>query len=254
MTSAFQAGQVAALQQSFARLTAADVSAFTSQHVTITQRPEPSYWPFAAMVVSFGAGTVACFEASHLDWAREHVPDDADRAPYFVLALERDAKANGVALHAIPPMLGWALASRPESTTAPAGLRLERVDAAWMNEWQGRRLFTNALGHPQQVHRRFRNQFASVLFDASDQPIAVAGAYDSAGPLEIGVDVTRDAQGRGLATVVVRDVAAAILAAGRTPYYACSVTNTRSQRTALASGFLPALSLAQAIPAGEGMA
>jgi RimJ/RimL family protein N-acetyltransferase len=171
----------------------------------------------------------------------------------MVIGLAREAHDRGEGHSPMPPMMGWALAHDPPEPEVPGGYNLERVDQDWMNEWQAKGLFDNALGLPVQAHRRFRNKFAFVAFDASGEPAAVAGAYDSAGPLEIGVDVAPAHQGRGLAPLVVTATTRDILAEGATPYYACAVTNIRSQRTALASGFLPACSVAVAMPSDMGL-
>ena len=252
MTTDLYAAQNAALRRAFASLTASDPEAFTREALTVTARPEPSYFPFIAMIVGFGTGTVACFESRYVDWAKDNAPTEHDRAGYMVIALASEAKRRGEELSPFPPMLGWALA-RDRKIDAPTGYRLLRMEAGWMNEWQAKDIFTNALGSSPQAHRRFRNRFAYVLFDNSDQPVAAAGAYDSVGRLEIGVDVLPSHQGRGLAPIVVSATAHAIVDAGETPYYGCTVTNIRSQRTALASGFLPACSVAVAMPAGVGL-
>jgi len=243
-----------ALREAFARMTGADPARFDEDGVTITARPEPPLWPFAGMVVTFGVGTVASFDEPYLEWARANVHDDRDHAAYSLFALAAAWRERGEELHAMPPLMGWALAERPQQIAPRGGYRLERADAAWMKDWQAKDLFTNALGQSVQAHRTFRNKFAYVLFDASGEPAAVAGAYDSAGPIEIGVDVAAAHRGRSLAPVVVRASARGIVDEGATPYYACSVTNIRSQGTALASGFRPACSAAIAVPGGMGLA
>jgi RimJ/RimL family protein N-acetyltransferase len=91
-----------------------------------------------------------------------------------------------------------------------------------------------------------------VLFDATGAPVAVAGAFQTFGLLEIGVDVVPAFQGRGLAPLVVRAATAAILARGAEPFYACAATNIRSHRTALAAGFLPVCSDATVAPTPSG--
>jgi RimJ/RimL family protein N-acetyltransferase len=256
LTTAFHAAQTAALRSVFASVTGAENGDFDRDALTVTTRPEPAMWPFAAMVVGFGSGTVACFDAPYVEWAREHAPPEPEqrRAFYMVIQLTAEAAQRGDTLHPAPPMLGWALSGPPAAAEAPPGYRLERVSREWMNEWQRRDVFTNALGQSVQMHRTFRNQFACVLFDGSGEPAAIAGAYDTAGLSEIGVDVAAAHRGRGLAPVAVRAVSAAILEESRTPFYVCEVSNVRSQRTALASGFLPTCSLALAMPAGMGLA
>jgi hypothetical protein len=246
--------QNAALRTIFAGITSANTDAFDAEQLTITARPAHVGWPFVALIVGFGTGTVMCVEERFIDWARENAPAHPDRAGYLVGALASEGARRGETLHPMPPWLGWALAEEPPAPPVPAGYRLERVDRDWMNEWQRRDAFTNALGTSDQVHRTFRNQFAHVLFDERREPAAVAGVFDTEGLSEIGVDVVPGARGRNLAPVVVSAAAPEILHSAGTAFYGSAVTNIRSQRTALASGFLPACSLAVVIPAGVGMA
>jgi hypothetical protein len=254
MTDTLYTVQRTALRNAFAAMTGADPARFDDDCVAVTERPDPPLWPFAGMVVTFGVGTVASFEQRYVDWARKHVPDSRDSAAYWMLLLQQHAKQQGQDIHGMPPLIGWALADPPSMAAPPDSYRLERVDAAWMKEWQAKDVFTNALGWAAQAHRTFRNKFAYVLFDAAGEPAAVAGAFDSAGPTEIGVDVAEAHRGRGLARIVVSATARAILDAGETPYYACTPVNIRSQHTALASGFRPVCSVAIAVPGGMGLA
>ena len=252
MEDAFFASQRQAVMDAFVATTGCDRADFAREQLAIVPKPE-SYWPFVAMVVGFGAGTVACIEERFLAWFRGHATESHGRAGYLVLALAREAASRGEAVHAMPPMLGWAAAGVSVGAEPPPGYRLALEDRQWMQGWQARDLFQNALGHSTQLHRTIRNQFASVVFDDSDEPVAVAGAYDTAGLLEIGVDVKKTHRARGLASVVVSAATRAIVDQGKAPFYACEVTNVRSQRTALSSGFLPTLSLALAMPAGVGL-
>jgi GNAT superfamily N-acetyltransferase len=253
LTGPLYAAQKQSLVASFAAMTGADPAAFSSEALTITVRPEPSAFPFAAMAVGFGTGTVLCVQRGYHDWAREQPIDRHEFAGYAMTALAREAKRRGEALNPLLPMMGWALGAPPPDRPAPAGYRIERVDAGWMKEWQARGEFDNALGTPEQAHRTIRNRFAYLAFDEHGEPAAIGGAFDSVDKLEVGVDVRPAHRGRGLATVVVTATARAIVDEGATPYYGCAVTNIRSQRTAIASGFLPVCSVAYAMPAGVGL-
>jgi hypothetical protein len=246
--------QTGATREIFARVTGVDADIFSREGVTVSARPEPAPWPFTAMVAGFGTGAVLCVEERYVDWAKSQKYQRIDEAFYAGHRLEAHAGERGGTLHAGPPTLGWALARRPDERPATEGYRLERVDSAWMKEWQPKGLFTNALGTPDQAHRTFRNRSARVLFDPAGQPAAVAGVYDTAGLSEIGVDVRREHRGRGLAPVVVSAVAGDILDHGGVAFYECTVANTRSQRTALASGFMPVCTVALVYAAGLGMA
>jgi RimJ/RimL family protein N-acetyltransferase len=121
----------------------------------------------------------------------------------------------------------------------PAGYRLDHVDAAWMLEEERTGRWENGIGQFASDARNVRNQYALILRSAEGDPVAIAGVFETYGMLEIGVDVLQTHQGRGLAPVVVSAAARQILADGRIPLYGCAADNIRSQRTALASGFLP---------------
>jgi hypothetical protein len=254
VTNEFFSAQVQAMKERFASVTGTGTAMFEREEVIVTARPEPAEWPFTMMIVSFGLGAVVCLEERFVEWARQHQPGGRDEAFFLGYALEREARERGEALNAGPPILGWALSSKPTAPTVPDGYRLEHVDGTWMKEWQAKGLFTNALGLPEQAHRTFRNQFAAVLMDDEGEPAAIAGAYDTAGLLEIGVDVRREHRGRGVAAVTVSAVAGKILERGATPFYECAVTNIRSQRTALSCGFVPVCTTALVYQAGLGMA
>jgi hypothetical protein len=247
------ASQTEALHGIFAKLLSTDAAAFSREELVITEKDPSVGWPFSMMALGFGTGTVVCAEERYVEWVRDHAPAQHERAGYLVLPLVAEAAGRGEALDPVPPMLGWALGRHPEAASAPEGYRLEPRERDWMNAWQQKDVFPNALGQSVQGHRGFRNQFAYALFDERDEPAAVAGMFDTAGLSEIGVDVADDARGRGLAPVVVSAVARTILDQGGVPYYACTVTNVRSQRTALSSGFLPACWFALAMPAGVGL-
>jgi hypothetical protein len=121
------------------------------------------------MTVGFGTGLVVCVEEQYFEWTRAHASPNPSIAQYLGTSLTGEAQRSGQELHPAPPMLGWALSTAQPVPSAPEAYRLERVDKAWMDEWQRRDVFTNALGHAIQAHRTFRNQFACVLFDASDE-------------------------------------------------------------------------------------
>jgi hypothetical protein len=193
-----------------------DPAAFAREEVTFVPRPEPPLWPYTAQVLGFGTGTVLVVDQRYMDWAREHAPAPHYRLNYngFLYPFVQEGKSRGEKLAAIQPGLGWALGSRPAELPVPAGLRMVKVDSAWM--------------------------------------AAVAGAFDTSGMLEIGIDVVRSHRGRSLAPVVVAAAARDILSQHRVPFYACATTNIRSQRTALASGFIPACSMALVVPADMG--
>jgi RimJ/RimL family protein N-acetyltransferase len=93
------------------------------------------------------------------------------------------------------------------------------------------------VGAPGADGREFRNRFALVLYDAEGEPAAVAGAFDTHGMLEVGVDVARRYRGRELGRLVVSELTREIMGDGKVPFYGCSPTNIRSHRTAESCGY-----------------
>ena len=62
---------------------------------------------------------------------------------------------------------------------------------------------------------------------------------DSDSLWQIGIDVVRDHRGRGLGVALTSQATRAVLDQGRVPYYATSVANITSRRTAQSAGFYP---------------
>ena len=184
---------------------------------------------------------VVSVEASYREFvdALDVEKSEAAAWPPFLGAIAGEAGSRGNEVSAGPIALLWALSDAASSVEAPDDLGLRRLEADWMNGEQASLRFTNALGTPGQSARTERNQFTIALFDSTEEPVAVAGVFQTLGLWEIGVDVVPAAQGRGLAPIVVQAAALAVIEAGEVPLYACAATNTRSQRRALASGFFP---------------
>jgi hypothetical protein len=137
-----------------------DVDAFANEGVHVTVRPDPAPWPFTALIVGFGSGIVVSVEERYLEWAQQHAATTLPRANYLAIPLAAEGARRGETLHPTPPLIGWALTRTPERVALPRGYRLERVEKAWMDDWQRKDRFTNALGLAVQVHRTFRNQYA----------------------------------------------------------------------------------------------
>ncbi len=218
--------------------------AFARERLTIVDRPEPPAWPYVALLATFGTGTVLSIDPRLRSFAEAHAPSHHVRAmsPDFVQSLIEEGARQGVALQSTRPGLCFTLSEEPNAVETPSGLTLKLVNADWMANEMPRRRFENGVGEVGVAGRDFRNQFAVVLFNDTQSPVAVAGAFLTYGLYEIGIDVLRSQRGRGLAPVVVRAATAEIVRRGEVPFYACAATNIRSQRTALASGFLPVCS------------
>ena len=217
---------------------------FEVDELTIVDRPDSAPSPYIAMVATFGIGTVASVDPSYRAFF-EALPAGSPRSvfsPPFLAPLAAEAQRRDQRVVATPTALLWALSAPPAPPEVPAGLVLRPVDRAWMTAEQSSGSFENGAGEAGVAARAERNQYGFALVDGAGEPVAVGGVFDTLGLLEIGVDVVPGRRGEGLAPIVVAAAARAILDAGEVPFYACEATNIRSQRTALACGFLPVAS------------
>jgi RimJ/RimL family protein N-acetyltransferase len=233
--------QSEAIRVAFAAGVGFEVGALDEDQLTVVDRPDPPAWPYFAMVTNFGVGTVLSIDATYRSFvdAHEVEPHHTAAWPGYLGKLAAEAAARGLEVEAGPIALLWALTERPAEPVVPDRLELRRVERDWMNAEQPSERFKNAVGEVGRSARTERNRFAMVLFDEDGQPLAVGGVFETLGLHEIGVDVVPAAQGRGLAPIVVAAAARAVLEEGGAPLYACAATNIRSQRTALAAGFVP---------------
>ena len=236
----FQA-QAEAIRNAFAAGLQIDVTTLDLDALTVADLPDPPPWPYLGMVVTFGTGVVVSIDAAYRDFVveLEAEPHDSAAWPGYLGKIVAEARTRDVEVAASPSAILLALSERPEQPAIPDGLELRRVDRTWMNAEQQSDRFPNGVGQVGRAARAERNRSAMVLFDERGEPLAVGGLTETLGLPEIGVDVVSSAQGRGLAPIVVAAAARAALEEGGTPLYACAATNIRSQRTALASGFLP---------------
>jgi len=219
-------------------------AAFDLETLTIVPRPEPPAWHYTAMVCTFGTGTAVSVESSYLDWARENAPKQHFHAFHesFLGALLADGALRGERFMFRTGGLGFGLSRAPGVEDQP-GFRFERMDTGWMNAQRRSGVFHNALGEPDDEDRGSMYRFAIAAYTADGQLAALSGVNASSGLYEIHVDVVRAFRGSGLSNAVVSRAISAILERGETPFYSCGVTNIRSQRTALANGFLPVCSM-----------
>lgn len=189
--------------------------------------------------VTFGTGTVLCLDPAYRDVAEANRPAKHYRAlsRRFTQSIVEEAARRGQTLNAYSPSLCFTLADEPPNVALPSGFELVEHDAAWMNAEQQNQRFENGVGAAGMDGREFRNRFALVLQDTSREIAAVAGAFDTYGMLEIGVDVVRAQRGSGLGRLVVSAMAREILKRGGVPFYGCAPTNIRSHRTAESCGF-----------------
>lgn len=245
MDAGLFAQQQAAIREGVAAHMGLDGSVFLGERLTLVARPEPPPWPYFMFGATFGVGTAAAIPGDYLEWALANQPEKhfvAVRAE-FAFKLLREGELRGDSLHASTGGLGWALSGVPAEQPLPPGVRIERISKEEMEVLRPAGVFHNGIGSVDgNDARTMRNNFGIAARNETGDVLAVAGVFDTSTMKEIGVDVTNAARGSGLARAVVSAAARAILDLGQVPFYACADTNIRSQRTALASGFIPVCS------------
>lgn len=227
-----------AVRDTYARVLNCHRSAFNSEQLTIVDL-DKSVTSATAMGVTFGTGTVLCIDPAYREFAEANRPSKHFRALLmaFLQPLVLEAARRGHIINAYSPSLCFTIAHEPPEVPLPAGFELVERDAAWMNAEQHNSRFENGVGAPGEDERELRNRFALTLHDASGEIVAIAGAFDTHGMLEIGVDVVRAQRGSGFGRFVVSAIAREIMKRDAVPFYRCPPTNIRSHRTAESCGF-----------------
>lgn len=239
----FFAGQLRAVHEAYAAGLGSKPEAFSTEELTIVSRPA-STWPYLIFAATFGTGTVLSVDPEYREFVSSNRPAKHFVAVHqsFTRMVVEEAARRGRSVSAFTPGLCFVLEEPPPEPAIPPGLTMREVDVAWMLDRQLLGGFENGVGRSDEAGRAARNQYGMVLFDEQDEPVAVGGVFSTFGLHEIGVDVIRSRRGQGLGQVVVAAAARAALERGGTPMYGCSVSNIRSQRTALGCGFVPAWS------------
>lgn len=236
-----------------AREVGCDPALFGREELFILPRHDPPAWAFTVMLCTFGTGTVVAVDPDYLEFVRREPPKKHFRAfnEAFLGRVVAEGARRGVRLSIHTGAIGYAL-SRVPGIEPMAGIHFEFAGPEWMVGERPSGVFHNALGGPSEDYRDRQYRFAILARTADGALAAVAGVFDTTGLHEIGVDVVREFRGRGLANAVVARATVAIVESGETPFYSCGVTNIRSQRTALANGFLPVCSMGYVAPEDSG--
>jgi hypothetical protein len=216
---------------------------FLEERLTVVDRP-PSAWPYTLTAATFGTGTVLSIDPAYRDFVDAHSPPVHYHAaaPSFLASVAAEGERRGHRLTVQGAVLLFTTCDDPGDVQPPAGYSIATFDRAWMHARQNRPGFERGVGRPGDDVRESRNRFAVALLDASGEPAAVAGVFETYGMLEIGLDVARSHRGRGLSTTVTRAAARVIIDEGAVPLYGCAATNVRSHRTAESAGFAIAAS------------
>ncbi len=225
------------------------VDDFDRHELVIVPAPDDPGSKGVLMALTLGTGTVVSVRPDYLEWTKENAPKDKHYRALFpnvlLQPIAEEGARRGESLGWRSPNLSFLPAAEPVALAVPAGLRAMPFEPDWRAKVWPTGEFHNALGEldPPEEEGFF---YGLALMDG-DKPAAVAGAWDdSEGLKEIGVDVGRDYRGRGLAPVVVTQLARLIADRGDIPSYYCAPTNVRSHRNAIASGFTPVASACRA--------
>ncbi len=219
------------------------VEDFASNALTVAQRPEKVLYPeYAAMVVSFGAGTVVSVQAPYLEWVNANRPKkhwSAFNAGFLAsLGAEVERTGKKVAYHSVAN--AFTLGEDPVPVMPPPGLALSAEPRSWGLAHRASNEFENAVGESDEDEGFDRIGAFFVVSNAEGVPVAVASAADDGnGCMQIGVHIARAARGLGLARPVVLAASRWILDQGAVPYYSCSAANVRSHLVAESCGYRP---------------
>lgn len=217
------------------------IEAYASNALVVVTRPEKVLYPeYAALVTSFGTGTVVSVEAPYLDWVNANRPKNHWGAFNFsfLAGLAAEVERAGSETTGRSVALGFVPSEDPGAPQLPAGFSPVERGSDWMAEWRPRDQFTNSVGEQGEDDWAARLVKAFVILDASGEPAACATlADDGNGCGEIGLDVRRAWRAQGLARPVTLAATRWALATGLVPYYTCGAANVRSHLVAESCGF-----------------
>ncbi len=248
MPNALLAESTKAFKAEFARQLRCEPEVFETAGLTIVQRPEDSRERHVAIIAECGLGTVISVRDDRLiPWVREN----AEALPFhfrvfqpaFLESFADEARRlghDGARTHS--STLGMVLG---EEATPPAladGLSMVELSEEDIRAHRETDVFDNALletAEPPEMLARFRAAFA--VKDGTGRILGVSGVWDQyPGIDEIGVDVTREARGQGLARALTIHATRWIREQGRWPIYTMGYSNLRSMNNGLACGYRPA--------------
>ena len=126
----------------------------------------------------------------------------------------------------------------PELVPVNLDFEYEFIETADIMQYYGRPEFTNAICSKFKPERP---DMLAVLAMDGDKIMGMAGcSADSPKLWQIGIDVLPEYRRRGIGTTLVKLLRNETLRRGAIPYYGTSLSNLRSWKIALGSGFKPA--------------
>ena len=192
-------------------------------------------------IISMGAGVVVSATREWMPWVtglfRNVQPDDA-----FGMELvgESARRARGYSCRLNGPQLFHVTSSQDWRPTRdmPTGYTIE-VGGAELLESVDQSIFPNARIASGAVHQGRDVPVAAVAIHCEGVVGVATFSTDSESLWQIGIDVLREHRSRGLGVALTSQATRAVLDRGKVPYYATSVANITSRRTAQSAGFYP---------------
>ncbi|MEO8538269.1 MAG: GNAT family N-acetyltransferase [bacterium] len=236
----------AVLKSALAAQMGCSPSDYESHEITVVVRPPDSREPHLALMTTCGTGSVVSVRDPRLgDWVRaQEIPAHRNQwifRPRFLEGLAAHARELGhVDAKSHGSSGGTVLAEEIEPPALATGFSLRELSIAEQAALRVGNRFNNALGDEDEFRRiaASRTAFAAVAPDGS--VAAVVGISDQyPGIDEIGLDVSREYRGLGLAPALTLHATRWIREQGRQPIYTYGFTNVRSANNALRCGYRP---------------
>lgn len=184
---------------------------------------------------SVGGRILAAGDRDMVSWAAERYADDT--GAWFMDAGNL-AVLNGrlsETSHRIREAHIFFIAEEPSSVDT-SGLTVEKYLPGELERFRGDERFDEAF-----IFDGITRDELGVCALIDGEIAGMAGATSDSGLMwQIGVNVMKGYEGKGIGTMLVSVIKNEILSAGKLPFYGTALSHIVSQRTALAAGFCPA--------------
>ena len=192
-------------------------------------------------IISMGAGVVVSATRKWMPWVtglfRNVQAADAFGMELLGESARRvrcySCRLNGPQLFHVTSSQDW----RP-ARDLPAGYIVE-IGGAELLDSVDQEHFPNARIASGAAHQGRDVPVAAVALHCEEVVGVATFSTDSDCLWQMGIDVLRDHRSRGLGVALTSQAARAVLDQGKVPYYATSVANIASRRTAQSAGFYP---------------